>query len=72
VDAVFDFPLYQAATAVFSGRAPAGALAQALRRDGLYPRRDLLVTFLDNHDTPRLAAVPGVTPSGSRWRSPSC
>jgi glycosidase len=66
VDTVFDFPLYQAATAVFSGRAPASALAQALRRDGLYPRPDLLVTFLDNHDTPRLAAVPGVTPARLR------
>src|SRR5262249_36628499 len=63
VDSVFDFPLYAAATAVFSGKAPASALAQALRRDGLYLRPDLLVTFLDNHDTPRLAAVPGVTPA---------
>ncbi|HZW32541.1 MAG TPA: alpha-amylase family glycosyl hydrolase [Isosphaeraceae bacterium] len=66
VDAVFDFPMYQAATAVFSGRAPASALAQVLRRDGLYPRPDLLVTFLDNHDTPRLAAVEGVTPARLR------
>ncbi len=66
VDAVFDFPLYQAATAVFSGQSPATALAQALRRDGLYPRPDLLVTFLDNHDTPRLASVPGVTPARLR------
>jgi glycosidase len=66
IDAVFDFPLYQAATAVFAGKAPASALAQALRRDGLYPRPDLLVTFLDNHDTPRLAAVEGVTPARLR------
>jgi glycosidase len=63
VDSVFDFPLYQAAAAVFSGGAPASALAQAIRRDGLYPRPDLLVTFLDNHDTPRLAAAAGVTPA---------
>ena len=66
VDTVFDFPLYQAAATVFSGRAPASALAQALRRDGLYPRPDLLVTFLDNHDTPRFAALPGVTPERLR------
>jgi glycosidase len=66
IDAVFDFPLYLAATAVFSGRAPASALAQVIRRDGLYPRPDLLVTFLDNHDTPRLATVPGVTPARLR------
>ncbi len=66
IDAVFDFPLYQAATAVFSGQAPATALAQTLGRDGVYPRPDLLVTFLDNHDTPRLASVPGVTPARLR------
>jgi glycosidase len=66
IASVFDFPLYAAAVAVFSGKAPASALAQALRRDGLYPRPDLLVTFLDNHDTPRLAAVPGVTPARLR------
>ena len=61
VDTVFDFPLNQAAIAVFSRRAPAKALAQALRRDGLYPRSDLLVTFLDNHDTARFAALPDMT-----------
>jgi neopullulanase len=61
VDTVFDFPLNQAAVAVFSGRAPASALAQALRRDGLYPRSDLLVTFLDNHDTARFAGLPDMT-----------
>jgi neopullulanase len=61
VDTVFDFPLYHSAAAVFSGRAPARVLAESLRRDGLFPHPELLVTFLDNHDTPRLAAVPGVT-----------
>ena len=38
-----------------------GLLAESLRRDGLFPHPELLVTFLDNHDTPRFAAVPGVT-----------
>jgi glycosidase len=61
VDTVFDFPLNQATVAVFSGHAPASTLAQALGRDGLYPRPDLLVTFLDNHDTPRFASLPGMT-----------
>jgi neopullulanase len=61
VDTVFDFPLYYAATAAFSGRAPARILAESLRRDGVFPHPELLVTFLDNHDTPRFAAVPGVT-----------
>jgi glycosidase len=66
IDTVFDFPLNQATFAVFSGNAPASALAEALRRDGLYARPDLLVTFLDNHDTPRFAALPGVTPERLR------
>jgi glycosidase len=66
LDTVFDFPLWEAATAVFSGHAPARKLAQTLGRDGLYPHSELLVTFLDNHDTLRLAAVPGVTPARLR------
>jgi len=63
VDSVFDFPLYQAITQVFSGKAPATRLAGVLARDGLYPRPERLVTFVDNHDTPRLAALPGVGPA---------
>ncbi len=63
IPSLFDFPLYAAMTRVFSGQAPASDLAKALARDGNYPRADLLATFLDNHDTPRLAAVPGVTPA---------
>jgi glycosidase len=66
VEAVFDFPLNLAIQEVFSGKAPASRLARVLGRDGLYPRPDRLVTFLDNHDTPRLAAVPGVTPARLR------
>jgi neopullulanase len=62
VDTVFDFPLYNAAAAVFSGSAPAKLLAESVRRDGLFPHPELLVTFLDNHDTPRLAGLAGVTP----------
>jgi glycosidase len=67
VDSVFDFPLYEAITQVFSGKAPAKRLASVLAQDGLYPRPERLVTFLDNHDTPRLAALPGV--GGARYRA---
>jgi glycosidase len=66
VDSVFDFPLYEAVTQVFSGKAPATRLASILARDGLYPRPERLVTFLDNHDTPRLAALAGVGPARYR------
>ena len=66
VASVFDFPLHAAINRVFAGQAPPSDLASALGRDGVYPRPDLLTTMLDNHDTARLAAVPGVTPARLR------
>lgn len=63
VDMVFDFPLNLAIQSVFTGKSPASALSKTLSRDGLYHRPDLLVTFLDNHDTQRLATLPGATPA---------
>jgi glycosidase len=66
VDSVFDFPLSAAIVQVFSGKAPVSRLSTVLSRDGLYPSAERLVTFLDNHDTPRLAAIPGVTPARYR------
>ncbi len=66
IDMLFDFPLNAAIHAVFSGKAPVSTLSRALSRDGLYPRPDSLVTFLDNHDTSRLISVPGVTPARLR------
>jgi glycosidase len=66
VDSIFDFPLYEAITQVFSGKAPLFRLGSVLARDGLYPHPERLVTFLDNHDTPRLATLPGVGPARYR------
>jgi glycosidase len=66
VDSVFDFPLNAAIVQVFSDKAPASRLSTVLSRDGLYPNAERLVTFLDNHDTPRLAAIPGVSPARYR------
>ncbi len=66
VDSVFDFPLNRAIVQVFSERAPATRLSMVVSRDGLYPRAERLVTFLDNHDTPRLAAAPGLDPNRYR------
>ena len=63
---VFDFPLHLAVAQVFAGKHPVGRLAQVLARDGLYHRPDRLVTFLDNHDTLRLAGMPGMTPARYR------
>ncbi|MGO9466864.1 MAG: alpha-amylase family glycosyl hydrolase [Isosphaeraceae bacterium] len=66
VNSVFDFPLNHAIVQVFSAKAPATRLRDVLARDGLYPDPQRLVTFLDNHDTPRLAALPGVGPARYR------
>jgi hypothetical protein len=56
---MFDFPLHYALTDVFCGEAPVGRLAATLARDRVYPRPAGLVTFLDNHDLPRLASRCG-------------
>lgn len=56
LDAAFDFPLYYAMTDVFCDRAPVGRLAEALAGDRTDPAPGRWVTFLDNHDTPRLAS----------------
>jgi len=52
---VFDFPLYYAMTDVFCDGASPSRLASVLYQDRQYDRPDGLVTFLDNHDLPRLA-----------------
>lgn len=66
VDTLFDFPLNFALVDVASHGAGAAKLGRALGKDFLFPRPDLLVTFLDNHDTPRLATAPNVTPARYR------
>jgi glycosidase len=53
-DSVFDFPLRYAAIDVICKGQHAGRLASALSADRLYARPESLVTFLDNHDLPRL------------------
>lgn len=51
---VFDFPLYYAMTDVFCDDAAPSRLASVLWQDRLYDRPEGLVTFLDNHDLPRI------------------
>lgn len=53
-DAMFDFPLHYAVTDVFCDGRPVGRLAAILSADGAYPHPERLVTFLDNHDLPRI------------------
>jgi glycosidase len=50
---VFDFPLQLALRDVLIRKQPVQKIIDVLQRDWLYPRPELLVTFLDNHDTKR-------------------
>lgn len=51
---VFDFPLHYAMVEVFCDDASPARLGAVLSLDRLYERPDGLVTFLDNHDLPRI------------------
>ncbi|MGH9509092.1 MAG: alpha-amylase family glycosyl hydrolase [Terriglobales bacterium] len=66
VTTLFDFPLYYALRNVVIRGAPATGLAQVLQRDWLYPRPELLVTFLGNHDVLRFSSEPGSSPEKLR------
>ncbi len=54
---MFDFPLHYAMTDVFCREQHAGKVAAVLGLDRMYPDPSGLVTFLDNHDLPRILAV---------------
>lgn len=59
LDAVFDFPLHFAMLDVFCKGQPPGALGAILAQDDRYPAGTELVTFLDNHDRPRIRTSCG-------------
>ena len=54
---MFDFPLYYALTDVLCGDAHPGRLASMLAQDALYDDPTKLVTFVDNHDLPRVSST---------------
>ncbi len=53
-DSMFDFPMHYAMLDVFCDDRHPGRLAAMLSGDGAYPDAQRLVTFLDNHDLPRV------------------
>ncbi len=53
-DAIFDFPLYFAMDEVFCRGADPARLGVVLTEDRRYEDPSVLVTFLDNHDVPRV------------------
>ncbi len=61
-DAMFDFPLRYAMVDVFCRDEPVGRLAGTLSLDRLYPDPNQLLTFLDNHDLPRIIEECGGLP----------
>jgi len=63
VTTVFDFPLFHALRDVIDGGAPIQTIVDVLSRDRLFPHPELLVPFLGNHDVPRLASLPGISPA---------
>ncbi len=58
LDAVFDYPLYYALRDVVCGSAPVAQLAAVLDRGKALPG-EAWITFVDNHDTPRVASACG-------------
>lgn len=59
LDAVFDFPMHYALLDVFCKDQPMGRIASVLAQDASYGGPDHLVTFLDNHDRPRILTACG-------------
>jgi glycosidase len=64
VDTVFDFPLLYPIRRAFGEGKPVHEVAGTLAHDYLYPRPDLLVTFLGNHDVPRFMNEMGASIAG--------
>ena len=65
LDSVFDFALWNASLAAFTGKAPVGILGQQLKYDGLYPDPSRLTVPANNHDTMRFLSLDGGTTAGA-------
>ncbi|MNS38040.1 Beta/alpha-amylase precursor [compost metagenome] len=59
LDALFDFPQFEAMTEVFAEGKSCKLLAKALELDMLYKNPGMMVTFLDSHDEKRFMTVAG-------------
>ena len=62
IQSAFDFPSHFALINTICGDQPMHALASVLALDRLYERPERLLTFVDNHDLPRLASKCGQDP----------
>jgi alpha-amylase len=59
LDALFDFPTFEAMTEVFALGKSCKLLAETLELDLLYKNSGMMVTFLDSHDEKRFMTVAG-------------
>ena len=64
IDSLFDFPLYFAMREAFAKGGSVRTVSQILAHDWLYPRPEVLGTFLGNHDVPRFVSEQGATADG--------
>lgn len=64
IDTLFDFALFYAIRSAFAQGGSIRALSQVYAHDWLYPKPDVLVTFLGVHDMARFMHEPGATIAG--------
>ena len=64
IDTLFDFTLYYSIRDAFAQGKSVRAVSQAFAHDWLYPRPEVLSSFLGNHDVGRFLGEPGATVEG--------
>ena len=66
IDTLFDFPLYFATRDAFAKGRSIREVSQVLAHDWLYPRPEVLATFIGSHDVNRFVNESGATAEGLR------
>ncbi len=64
IDTLFDFPVYYAMRDAFAQGKNLRGVSQVFAHDWLYPRPEILTTFINNHDVARFMGEPGATVEG--------
>ena len=64
IDTLFDFALYYAVRDAFAQGKSVRGVSQVFAHDWLYPRPEVLATFLANHDVSRFMGEPAATIDG--------
>lgn len=64
IDTLFDFPVYYAIRDAFAQGKNVRAISQVFAHDWLYPKPEVLTTFLGNHDVGRFMGESGATVEG--------